>query len=64
MLRLINEVLTMAPEFGADSMVATPLGAILNWTTGTPAGSPSSAAAVVVVCVKDWTRIAQGRILD
>ncbi len=38
MLRLINEVLTMAPEFGADSMVATPLGAILDWATGTPAG--------------------------
>jgi phosphatidylserine decarboxylase len=38
MLRLINEVLTMAPEFGEDSMVATPIGAILDWTTGTPAG--------------------------
>jgi len=37
MLRLINEVLTMAPEFGA-AMVATPLGAILDWTMGTPAG--------------------------
>lgn len=38
LLRLMNEVLTMAPEFGADSMVATPLGAILDWTTGTAAG--------------------------
>jgi len=37
MLRLINEVLTMAPEFG-PAMVATPLGAILDWTMGTPAG--------------------------
>jgi phosphatidylserine decarboxylase len=37
MLRLINELLTMAPEFG-DAMVATPLGAILDWTMGTPAG--------------------------
>jgi phosphatidylserine decarboxylase len=37
MLRLINEVLTMAPEFG-ENMVATPLGAILDWTMGTPAG--------------------------
>jgi phosphatidylserine decarboxylase len=27
----------MAPEFG-DAMVATPLGAILDWTMGTPAG--------------------------
>ena len=38
MLRLINEVLTMAPEFSEDSMVATPIGAILDWTMGTPAG--------------------------
>jgi phosphatidylserine decarboxylase len=37
MLRLINAVLTMAPEFGA-AMVATPLCAILDWTMGTPAG--------------------------
>ena len=37
MMRLINEVLTMAPEFGGH-MVATPLGAILDWTMGTPAG--------------------------
>jgi phosphatidylserine decarboxylase len=37
LLRVINEVLTMAPEFGG-SMVATPLGAILDWTMGTPAG--------------------------
>ena len=39
LLRLINEVLRMAPEFGPEkSMVATPLGAILDWTMGTPAG--------------------------
>lgn len=38
MLGLINEVLTMAPEFGEHSMVATPLAAILDWTMGTPAG--------------------------
>jgi phosphatidylserine decarboxylase len=37
MLRLINEVLTMAPEFG-ESAVATPLGTILDWTMGTPSG--------------------------
>ena len=37
LLRLINEVLTMAPEFG-QNMVATPLGAILDWTMGTAAG--------------------------
>jgi len=37
MLRLINEVLTMAPEFG-DQAVTLPLGAILDWTMGTQAG--------------------------
>lgn len=34
MMRLINEVLTMAPEFG----MATPLNAILDWAMGTTAG--------------------------
>jgi phosphatidylserine decarboxylase len=38
MLRVINELLTMAPEFGESSMVATPLNAILDWPMGTPAG--------------------------
>src|SRR5579875_1569312 len=37
LLRLINEVLTSAPEFGGDQ-VGTPLGAILDWTMGTRAG--------------------------
>jgi phosphatidylserine decarboxylase len=37
LMRLINEVLTMAPEFG-DNAVTTPLGAILDWTMATPAG--------------------------
>ena len=30
LVRMINEVLTMAPEFGDRSMVATPLAAILD----------------------------------
>ena len=37
MLRLINEVLTMAPEFGENAVI-TPLCAILDWTMGTSAG--------------------------
>ena len=37
LLQLINEVLTMAPEFG-DQNVTLPLGAILDWTMGTSAG--------------------------
>jgi phosphatidylserine decarboxylase len=38
MLRMINELLAMAPEFGESSMVGTPLNAILDWSMGTPAG--------------------------
>ena len=38
LLRLVNEVLGMAPEFSADAMVMLPLGAILDWTMGTRAG--------------------------
>ncbi len=37
LLRLMNEVLTMAPEYGSE-MVSLPLNAILDWTMGTPAG--------------------------
>lgn len=37
LLRLVNEVLTMAPEFGQET-VTLPLNAILDWTMGTPAG--------------------------
>lgn len=37
LLRLLSEVLSIAPEFGSES-VTTPLGAILDWTMGTPAG--------------------------
>ncbi|BBZ28102.1 phosphatidylserine decarboxylase [Mycolicibacterium madagascariense] len=37
LLRLINEVLTVAPEFGPNAVV-TPLGAIFDWSMGTPAG--------------------------
>jgi phosphatidylserine decarboxylase len=37
LLLLINEVLTMAPEFGSNT-VSLPLNAILDWTMGTPAG--------------------------
>ena len=38
MLQLINEVLTMAPEYSTDAMVILPLGAVLDWTMSTPAG--------------------------
>ncbi|MCU1472006.1 phosphatidylserine decarboxylase family protein [Amnibacterium sp.] len=38
LLRLINEVLTMTPEFSVGGMVSTPLAGILDWTLATPAG--------------------------
>lgn len=37
LLVLMNEVLTLAPEWG-QAMVSLPFGAILDWTMGTPAG--------------------------
>jgi phosphatidylserine decarboxylase len=37
MLHLINEVLTIAPEFGKNAVII-PLSAILDWATSTPAG--------------------------
>ena len=37
LLFMINEVLTLAPEFG-EGAVTLPLNAILDWTMGTPAG--------------------------
>ncbi len=40
MICLINEVLTMAPEFGENAVVI-PLAAIFDWTMGTPAASSS-----------------------
>ncbi|PRY12056.1 phosphatidylserine decarboxylase family protein [Kineococcus rhizosphaerae] len=38
MLRLLNAVLTTAPEFSPDSMVMTPVQAVLDQTTATPSG--------------------------
>ncbi|WP_426518920.1 phosphatidylserine decarboxylase family protein [Diaminobutyricibacter sp. McL0618] len=38
LLRLINDVLTLAPEFSEGSMITTPLAGILDWTMGTTAG--------------------------
>ncbi len=37
MLRLLDAVITMAPEFG-DQAVTLPMNAILDWTMGTPSG--------------------------
>ena len=37
LLLLMNEVLTVAPEFG-DEMAATPLGAVLDWPSATTSG--------------------------
>ena len=38
LLVLIDEVLTVAPQYGESTMVMLPLAAILDWTMATPAG--------------------------
>ncbi len=38
LLTLLNEVLTVAPDFNHTLLVGTPFSAILIWTMGTPAG--------------------------
>jgi phosphatidylserine decarboxylase len=38
MLRMLNAVLTLAPEYSGDSMVMTPVQAVLDQTTATPSG--------------------------
>lgn len=38
LLAMMNEVLTMAPQFDEQAMVMTPLNAVLDWTIGTSAG--------------------------
>ncbi len=39
MLRLINDILTRAPEFNKTDLVGFPINAIVNWAMGTPAGA-------------------------
>jgi phosphatidylserine decarboxylase len=38
MLRLLNAILTHAPEFDESGLVGCPINAILDWPMGTPAG--------------------------
>jgi phosphatidylserine decarboxylase len=39
MLKLINHILTQAPEFNKTDLVGFPINAIVNWAMGTPAGA-------------------------
>ncbi len=39
MLKLINQILTQAPEFNKTDLVGFPINAIVNWAMGTPAGA-------------------------
>src|ERR1035437_5007684 len=39
MLRLINQIITQAPEFNKTDLVGFPINAIVNWAMGTPAGT-------------------------
>ena len=38
MLKLLNSILTKAPEFNTSGLVGCPINAILDWPMGTPAG--------------------------
>jgi phosphatidylserine decarboxylase len=53
MLRLIDAVMTSAPEFSSDSMVMTPIGAILDWASGTRAGFEAFRHPRVNAALKD-----------
>ena len=39
MLRIMNRILTTAPEFNKTGLVGFPINAIINWPMGTPAGT-------------------------
>jgi phosphatidylserine decarboxylase len=39
MLKLINQILTQAPEYNKTNLVGFPINAIVNWAMGTPAGA-------------------------
>jgi phosphatidylserine decarboxylase len=39
MLKLINQVLSQAPEYNKTDLVGFPINAIVNWAMGTPAGA-------------------------
>lgn len=39
MLRLINQIITQAPEFNKTDLVGFPINAIVNWAMGTAAGA-------------------------
>jgi len=39
MLKLINQILTQAPEYNKTDLVGFPINAIVNWAMGTPAGA-------------------------
>ena len=60
MLRLIDAVMTSAPQFSRDSMVMTPIGAILDWASGTRAGFEAFRDPRVNAALKDvldaWCR--------
>ena len=57
LMRLIDEVLTVAPEYGSQT-VTLPLGGILDWAMGTPAGRAafrdSRVNAAVKAILQEW----------
>ena len=60
LLRLLNTVLTQAPEFNRSGLVGCPINAILDWSMGTAAGSSAflnpAINAVLKNVLNEWAR--------
>ena len=59
MLKMLNEILTTAPEFNQTGLVGFPINAILNWSMGTRAGSVAylnkSVNEKLKIILKEWS---------
>ena len=60
MLKMLNEILTLAPEFNQTGLVGFPINAILNWNMGTKADSVAylnqSVNRKLKVILKEWSK--------
>jgi phosphatidylserine decarboxylase len=52
MLKLINQILTQAPEYNKTDLVGFPINAIVNWAMGTPSGAAAFLNAKVNLQLK------------
>jgi phosphatidylserine decarboxylase len=64
MLRLINEVMTMGPEYNDTELVGCPLNAVFDWCMGTPAGFAAfrmdNVNAVLTNILNYWCKFLSG----